>query len=187
MGAIEDWPAFKKWDGNYLRSKLKSTEVSVNITPNGLGDAILEDDKFVMPMEKRMKFEDFMNEFEEKKDKRVLYLSHQNDSFRTQFNALKDDVPDSVHFTTEAFGTKPDAVNLWIGDERSVTSLHKDHYENMYVLLGREVFEYHLYHCLEHHSYHSLQTINLFKTIVLFRKSLASLSRTSLEHSHSRT
>ena len=41
MGAIEDWPAFKKWDGNYLRSKLKSTEVSVNITPNGLGDAIL--------------------------------------------------------------------------------------------------------------------------------------------------
>eukprot|EP00938_MAST-03A_sp_MAST-3A-sp1_P002057 g2057.t1 len=138
VGAIEDWPAFKKWDRNYLRSKLKSTEVSVNITPNGLGDAILDEDKFVMPMEKRMKFKDFMNEFEEKKDKRVLYLSHQNDSFRTQFKALKDDVPDSVHFATEAFGTKPDAVNLWIGDERSVTSLHKDHYENMYAVISGE-------------------------------------------------
>ena len=44
-----------------------------------------------------------MNEFEEK-DKGFV-LSHQNDSFRTQFKALKDDVPDSVHFATEAFGT----------------------------------------------------------------------------------
>ena len=32
---------------------------------------------------------------------------------------------------------KPDAVNLWIGDER-LTSLHKDHYENMYAVISGE-------------------------------------------------
>jgi len=137
VGAIEDWKAFERWNGrgDYLKSKLKSTKVSVNITPNGLGDAILDDDKFVMPMEERMTFEDFMNELRsDDATRRIVYLSHQNDSFRTQFQALKDDIPESVCFATEAFGCEPDAVNLWIGDERSVTSLHKDHYENMYVV-----------------------------------------------------
>ena len=138
IGAMEDWPAMKRWNRHYLKSKLKSTEVSVNITPNGLGDAILDGNKFVMPMQLNMKFESFVNEFEESKESRVLYLSHQNDSFRTQFKALSDDVPDTIHFATEAFGTKPDAVNLWIGDERSVTSLHKDHYENMYAVISGE-------------------------------------------------
>jgi hypothetical protein len=35
----------------------------------------------------------------------------------------------------------PDAVNLWMGDERVVSSMHKDHYENLfYVLSGEKVF-----------------------------------------------
>ena len=29
----------------------------------------------------------------------------------------------------------PDAVNVWIGDERSVTSVHSDPYENIYLVL----------------------------------------------------
>jgi jumonji domain-containing protein 7 len=29
-------------------------------------------------------------------------------------------------------------VNLWIGDDRSVTSVHKDHYENMYAVVCGE-------------------------------------------------
>ena len=38
------------------------------------------------------------------------------------------------------FGGLPEATNLWIGDERSVTSFHHDHYENMYaVLCGTKV------------------------------------------------
>lgn len=38
-------------------------------------------------------------------------------------------------------GLKPDAVNLWIGDSQSVTSLHKDPYENMYaVVSGSKIF-----------------------------------------------
>lgn len=35
----------------------------------------------------------------------------------------------------------PDAVNLWMGDERAVSAMHKDHYENLfYVLSGEKVF-----------------------------------------------
>lgn len=33
------------------------------------------------------------------------------------------------------------SVNLWIGDERSVSSIHKDHFENMYaVITGEKTF-----------------------------------------------
>lgn len=31
-------------------------------------------------------------------------------------------------------GGLPEAVNLWIGDERSVTSWHKDPFENIYAV-----------------------------------------------------
>lgn len=35
----------------------------------------------------------------------------------------------------------PDAINLWVGNSRSVTALHKDNYENVYVqVLGRKHF-----------------------------------------------
>ena len=50
--------------------------------------------------------------------------------------------PHTIDFAEEAFGTgPPDAVNLWIGDERAVSSMHKDHYENLfYVASGEKVF-----------------------------------------------
>ena len=38
-------------------------------------------------------------------------------------------------------GKVPDAVNLWMGDEGAVTSMHKDHYENLYcVVAGAKTF-----------------------------------------------
>jgi jumonji domain-containing protein 7 len=37
---------------------------------------------------------------------------------------LRDDVPAEVPWCSEALGRSPDAVNLWIGDSRSVTSIH---------------------------------------------------------------
>jgi len=42
---------------------------------------------------------------------------------------------------TGSGGVGPDAVNLWMGDERAVSAMHKDHYENLfYVLSGEKVF-----------------------------------------------
>jgi len=41
---------------------------------------------------------------------------------------------------TEALGSAPEAVNLWIGTDASVTSFHRDHYENLYcVIRGTKV------------------------------------------------
>ena len=37
---------------------------------------------------------------------------------------LRGDVPAEVPWCSEALGRCPDAVNLWIGDGRSVTSIH---------------------------------------------------------------
>ena len=39
-------------------------------------------------------------------------------------------------FAREAFNKDPDAVNFWMGDERAVTSMHKDPYENMYCVIS---------------------------------------------------
>ena len=41
-------------------------------------------------------------------------------------------------------GKTPDAVNFWMGGERSITSMHKDHYENIYgVVRGSKTFILH--------------------------------------------
>ena len=37
---------------------------------------------------------------------------------------------------TEALGSAPEAVNLWIGTDASVTSFHRDHYENLYCVIN---------------------------------------------------
>jgi jumonji domain-containing protein 7 len=37
-----------------------------------------------------------------------------------------------IHFAQEVFGVLPNAVNLWIGNEHAVSSMQKDHYENLF-------------------------------------------------------
>ncbi|KAF9904459.1 JmjC domain-containing protein 7 [Linnemannia zychae] len=71
----------------------------------------------------------------------VRYIQLQNGNLMTEYEELLDDVPAQIPFISEALGKEPDAVNFWYGDERSTTSLHKDHYENMYaVITGRKIF-----------------------------------------------
>lgn len=74
----------------------------------------------------------------------VVYYSKQSDCLRTEMKELFSThiFPQSFPFAEEAFGAgPPDAVNLWIGNERSVSSMHKDHYENLfYVCSGKKEF-----------------------------------------------
>ena len=74
----------------------------------------------------------------------VLYYSQQNDCLRTELLSLfhANIFPSTFKFAEEAFGTgSPDAINLWVGNEQSVSSMHKDHYENLfYVCSGEKVF-----------------------------------------------
>lgn len=63
----------------------------------------------------------------------VKYAQTQNDNLREEYHKLLPDVPSDIPFARIALEKQADAINLWIGNERSVTALHKDNYENIYV------------------------------------------------------
>jgi jumonji domain-containing protein 7 len=87
-----------------------------------------------------------VDELQPKSEEAVLYYSRQNDCLRTELASLWSSllafVPETIDWAEEAFAMgPPDAVNLWIGNERATSSMHKDHYENLfYVLSGEKVF-----------------------------------------------
>eukprot|EP00955_Chlamydomonas_euryale_P004955 52853-Chlamydomonas_euryale.AAC.13 len=54
----------------------------------------------------------------------VPYVQHQNSSLTAEYPQLAGDCP-APEWAARAFGAPPEASNLWIGDERSVTSFHK--------------------------------------------------------------
>ncbi|KAF2226038.1 putative phospholipase [Elsinoe ampelina] len=71
----------------------------------------------------------------------VKYLQTQNDNLRDEYAPLFADVPSSIPFARIALQKDPDAVNFWLGNERSVTALHKDNYQNVYAQIrGRKRF-----------------------------------------------
>lgn len=152
-GATSDWPALRKWDKDYLVESLGGDKVNINISTDGFGDCVKvvsasdiissnsaqSDDYrecFVYPAECDMSISDFFTLLENRDPEYcVPYLSQQNDNLRSSFPSLMSDIQ-PLKFAEEAFGvTEPEAVNLWIGDERSVSSIHKDHYENMYAVI----------------------------------------------------
>lgn len=79
-------------------------------------------------------------------DDSIVYYSRQNDCLRQEltpfWESTNNELPRTFPWAEEAFGTgPPQAVNLWMGNERSVSSLHKDHYENLfYVASGQKIF-----------------------------------------------
>ncbi|PPQ94017.1 hypothetical protein CVT25_009865, partial [Psilocybe cyanescens] len=64
--------------------------------------------------------------------------SDEKDSSVSEFAPLLPDVPKEIPWCSEALGQHPDAVNIWIGDEQSVTSIHSDPYENLYTVIRGE-------------------------------------------------
>ncbi|KAL2260455.1 hypothetical protein VTK26DRAFT_5524 [Humicola hyalothermophila] len=71
----------------------------------------------------------------------ILYAQTQNDNLRHEYRALFSAVPPTIPWARIALARPPEAVNLWIGNSRSVTALHKDNYENVYVqVAGRKHF-----------------------------------------------
>lgn len=128
--ALDQWQ-----DEAYLVTKAGEGIVTVDVTPHGYGDAVLalsspSEAVFAMPEERNMTFCAFLEllQDQERVDG-VPYLSHQNDSLRAELPQLYTDVPAALELAVAAFGKEPEAVNLWIGDERAVSSMHKDHYE----------------------------------------------------------
>ena len=71
----------------------------------------------------------------------VYYYSRQNDCLRTELSPLfhKLSIPPTVPILSEAFESdKPQAINLWVGNESAKSAMHKDYYENLYYVCSGE-------------------------------------------------
>jgi jumonji domain-containing protein 7 len=109
---------------------------------------------FVKPRQCKIAFKTFLDRLQDHQRKLkegdpsaasdpVYYLQHQNDSFRKEYvDVIGKDLDDSIEkWGSGLFGGAPDAINFWAGDSRAVSSMHKDHYENLYcVVKGTKIF-----------------------------------------------
>ncbi|KAL0950026.1 hypothetical protein HGRIS_010034 [Hohenbuehelia grisea] len=142
-------PALERWSDSYLIDAMDGKEFSVAVTPDGRADGITPglDGKryFVEPHVEKMAMPTFLSHLaqgsETSLDSGIRYLQSQNGNLYSsteddsEFDVLRKDVPRDVPWCTEALDRSPDAVNLWIGDSRSVTSIHSDPYENIYTVV----------------------------------------------------
>lgn len=137
--AIDHWPALRSWDNFYLCNKLAQSLVSCHFTPDGRADAIVDDGVFASALVETLPFpEALQHVLSSNSGQCVAYLQQQNNCFPLEFAALADDADGDITWASEAFGCKPEVVNLWIGTPESVTSFHKDHYENLYAVVSGE-------------------------------------------------
>ncbi|XP_059055868.1 uncharacterized protein LOC131849767 [Achroia grisella] len=121
------------------RQTISDKKISVAVTPNGLADGVTSNETgveyFVTPCEVEMTMTEFLDSLESKGDNYITYIQRQNSNLTEDFKELISDVDTDIHFASEAFNKNPDAINFWMGDERAVTSMHKDPYENIYCVI----------------------------------------------------
>ncbi|XP_006460104.1 hypothetical protein AGABI2DRAFT_117066 [Agaricus bisporus var. bisporus H97] len=146
--------ATRKWTNEYLVQKMGDQQISVAITPNGRADAITRgaDNElyFVEPQIEQMTIHNLLSKLVgQDAPSDIHYLQSQNGNLYSsdyftdgnsvsEYEHLREDVPDEVPWCTEALGRRPDAVNLWIGEGKSTTSIHSDPYENIYTVVKGE-------------------------------------------------
>ncbi|KAF8314761.1 Clavaminate synthase-like protein [Clavulina sp. PMI_390] len=159
--ALPNILARERWSEQYLLDTMGDSLISVAVTPDGNADAVTHhpaDGKqyFVEPCIERMTMRELLNNINDAGDvskssaNEICYLQSQNGNLFTpkdpshctnEFIPIRDDVPADIAWATEALAQPPDAVNVWIGDERSRTSIHSDPYENIYtVIRGSKLF-----------------------------------------------
>ncbi|XP_045471253.1 bifunctional peptidase and (3S)-lysyl hydroxylase JMJD7-like [Harmonia axyridis] len=136
-----DCPAYGKWSIEYFRSIISNKEVTVAITPNGYADGIAESSYngettkyFILPEEKAMKMGEFLDNIVNPQENYVCYIQKQNSNLN-DFPELSDDIGEGYSWASKAFGTEPENINFWMGDQRAITSMHKDPYENLYCVI----------------------------------------------------
>ncbi|KAE8411022.1 cupin-like domain-containing protein [Aspergillus pseudocaelatus] len=152
-GGALSWKACQEWNSAYLLKALKDQTVNVAVTPYGNADAPTrhpdyESPVFAKPHYEDQPFDTFLEyvvrhetDTNFPQDAEVRYAQTQNDNLRDEYITLFSDVQKDIPFARIALDKMPDAVNLWIGNSKSVTAMHKDNYENIYVqVLGRKHF-----------------------------------------------
>ncbi|EIN10622.1 Clavaminate synthase-like protein [Punctularia strigosozonata HHB-11173 SS5] len=130
-------------------------DISVAVTPNGHADAVTCGQDgityFAEPHVQKTTMSSLLSTLSAPETcDEVQYLQSQNGNIYSaaffenegqdqkddsEFAVLRPDVPSEIPWCSETFGKHPDAVNVWIGNEKSVTSIHSDPYENIYTVV----------------------------------------------------
>jgi jumonji domain-containing protein 7 len=152
-GVALQWPAVQSWTPSILMDIMGDRRVNVAITPNGYADAPTLDQEgnivFAKPMEESQQFSDFMAHLtnrdteasETSRRDEIRYAQTQNDNLRDEYYDLFKDTQRDIPFARIALARDPDAINIWIGTSKSVTAMHRDNYENIYVQIrGKKHF-----------------------------------------------
>ncbi|GBL91835.1 JmjC domain-containing protein 7 [Araneus ventricosus] len=102
---LDRFPAVDLWqDRRYLRTMMDKKMVTVAVTPDGRADSIV-DNRFMIPEERTMLFDKFLDEFHMPDLCQVYYLQKQNNNLIEEFSPLVRDVVSHVPWATEAFGS----------------------------------------------------------------------------------
>ncbi|KAL1491669.1 hypothetical protein ABEB36_012231 [Hypothenemus hampei] len=136
-GGANHFPAVQKWDSQFFMNNYPEKIVTLTVTPNGYADGVAqfqEESHFFLPEEVQMKFKDFLTHLKEKRNNYVTYIQQQNSNLTENYPELLPDI-EEFKWASKAFNKKPDAINFWMGDQRAVSSMHKDPYENIYCVI----------------------------------------------------
>jgi jumonji domain-containing protein 7 len=136
----------QSWTRASLINAIKEP-VEVALTPNGRADSLQKIDSedgpvFLQPATVDMTLTDLFEKFDGTQPTPVYYLQSQNGNLNssTPLSPLLNDLPASLPFANPVLGS-PEAINIWIGTSTSVTSTHRDPYENLYLVLrGSKTF-----------------------------------------------
>ncbi|KYK54305.1 Transcription factor jumonji/aspartyl beta-hydroxylase [Drechmeria coniospora] len=152
-GGAASWKAVRDWNYGHLTSVLQGQPVNVAVTPYGNADSPTfspEHDCTVLakPHEESQHFDHFLSYLIRQEtdptfssNSEVRYAQTQNDNLRDEYLSLFPEAQRDIPFARIALQKPPDAINLWIGNSKSVTATHKDNFENIYVqVLGRKHF-----------------------------------------------
>lgn len=140
--AVQLWPASTRWiNDDYLLQKLDDVSVTTALTPDGLADCPQHSGRspdtmqttFALPYYLQMPFRRFYEILSQKNESVVPYLQQQNSSLTTELSVLLDDVG-NIPWADECFKNL-EALNFWMGKYPTKTSWHRDHFENLYVVL----------------------------------------------------
>jgi len=63
-----------------------------------------------------------------------FYVQTQNDNLRKDFPHLLEHVDEDLELGEYCFEDVPEAMNLWMGTDGTTSSLHRDFYENLYIV-----------------------------------------------------
>ncbi|KAG4441381.1 hypothetical protein IFR05_003138 [Cadophora sp. M221] len=135
-GGAADWKAVREWNVTSLKEVLEGVSVNVAVTPIGNADSPIKSPTtnellFVKPHEEQQPFSTFLD-FIIAQEK-AISSSSSLPTFNSPPSHPKEIPGGEVRYAQ--------TLNLWIGNSLSITALHKDNYENIYVqIIGKKHF-----------------------------------------------